>query len=201
MMFLLHGTFYLYVLRTIFTGMADDANEAFDLVDLTREIFRCYICLLDLDSVDELWVHYDSIFHIMRVLKLLGLPLAMCIICRRFALLSEAEHILRPHHLRALAFYPNFIGSSIRMVAHPAGLCTDLQLSQIFFCARYQAVYVEHVRLHLDLFSDLHRSLAEDIITEQYREHGWNRPEISDSSDSPEISDSSDEENPAHTPP
>ena len=55
MMFLLHGTFYLYVLRTIFTGMADDANEAFDLVDLTREIFRCYICLLDLDSVDELY--------------------------------------------------------------------------------------------------------------------------------------------------
>ena len=192
MMFLLHGTFYLYVLRTIFTGMADGANEAFDLVDLTREIYRCYICLLDLDSPDELHVHFDSIYHIMRVLKLLGLPLAMCVICRRFALLSEAEHVLRPHHLRALAFYPNFIGSPLRMVAHPAGLYSDLQQSQIYFSAGYQAVYVEHVRLHIDLFSDLHRAVAEEILAEQYRGDGWT---------SPEISESSDEESPNHTPP
>ena len=190
MMFLLHGTFYFYVLRTIFTGiMADGANDA---LDLALEVYRCYICLLDLDSLDELWVHYDSVFHIFRVLKLLGLPLAMCVICRRFALLSEAEHILRPHHLRAVAFYPDFIGSTIRMIAHPSGLWTDLQQSQMYFSARYQAVYVEHVRIHIDLFSDLHRSLAEEIITEQYREHGWI---------SPEISDSSDEEIPDHTPP
>ena len=38
MMFLLHGTFYLYVLRTIFTGMADGANEAFVSHNMVTEL-------------------------------------------------------------------------------------------------------------------------------------------------------------------
>jgi hypothetical protein len=183
MVYLLHGTFCLCILRTIFTGMADDASGVFDLVDLTREIFRCFICILDLDSLDELQEHFGSIVHVMRVLKLLGLPLAMCVICRQFALLSEDEHVLGPHHLRALAFYPNFVGSPIRMVAQAAGLQSDLQQSQMFFSAGYEGVYIEHIRLHAGLFTDHFRAVAEDILAEQYRGEGWTSPEISDSSD------------------
>ena len=161
-----------------------DVAPVLDIDDLVSDsaIFRCTICLIDWASQEALDSHYFSVHHIMRSCKLFGLPVAMCVLCRTFALLSEEEHIRRPQHLRAAAFYPNFIGSPLRVVAHPTGMYSDAQRAQLFFNDEYQAVYSEHIQIHFELFSVLQHAQAMALVAELAIDE-FPSPELSDSSD------------------
>ena len=130
------------------------------------EIYHCSICLVNVISQEALDEHYVGEHHIMRSLKLYGLPIAMCFLCRRFATLSEDEHIAKHQHQIAAAKYPHFTGSPLRVIAHPTGMYTDAQRAQLFFNDEYLAVYTEHVRLHHNLFSVFQRAHAEAILAE-----------------------------------
>jgi hypothetical protein len=149
--------------------------------EIDLAIYRCTICLIDMDSQDALNAHYLTVHHIMRSCKLFGLPVAMCVLCHSFALLSEEEHVRRPQHVRAAAFYPHFTGSPLRVVAHPNGMYSDAQRAQLFFDDVYQAVYSEHVQIHFDLFSVLQRAQIAARIAELTIE--MSSPELSDSDD------------------
>ena len=173
-------------LCTFITGMSDRVPVmVIDDPEPDLESFRCTICLIDVDSQDALNTHYLSVHHIMRSCKLFGLPVAMCVLCHSFALLSEEEHVRRPQHdiVRAAAFYPHFTGSPLRVIAHPTGMYSDAQRAQLFFDDEYQAVYAEHVQIHFDLFSVLQRAQIAARIAE-----------LTIDMPSPELSDSADDE-------
>ena len=111
--------------RTMLTGMSAFVPVAAPVVILAPVPpgFYCSICKLSLFSQALFDVHNRSVFHIMRMLKLHGLPMVKCVFCCSFALLPEDEHVALPRHVLAAARYPFFRGSPLLVACTPC-ICT-----------------------------------------------------------------------------
>jgi hypothetical protein len=149
------------------TGMSDVVPVAPDIIlDPVPPRFYCYICELSLCSQAHKDMHDRSVIHIMRILKMHGLPMIKCALCCTFALLPEDEHVALPRHVLAAARYPFFRGSPLLVVMHPMFRYTALQHSQLTFRSSYIAEYWEHVHTHASLFTMAQRAFALARLTE-----------------------------------
>ena len=136
----------------------------------------CKVCLLQLASVDELRIHSESAIHILRTLKEIGVPVAICVLCRRFATRSEEDHNSRPYHRARAAEVPTWGDRpTLQIVVYPSVMSDELQRSQDPFYDAIQAYYVGHIRLHFELF--LAHARVEELLAID-----WPSPELSDSS-------------------
>jgi hypothetical protein len=135
-------------------------------------------------------MHDRSVIHIMRILKMHGLPMIKCVLCCTFALLPEDEHVALPRHVLAAARYPFFRGSPLLVVMHPMFRYTALQHSQLTFRSSYIAEYWEHVHTHASLFTMAQRAFALARLTEL--DGDWPSPIYS--------SDEEEDEKQYHTP-
>ena len=118
---------------------------------------HCDVCPLQLKTIPQLQIHRGSVIHILRTAKMGGKPVAMCVVCRKFAVRSAAEHIARPYHQAKLAQISPLWRSRvpIQVVVFDADVCTERQREQIFHTMRtaeYGAYMAEHERLHQPLF-------------------------------------------------
>ena len=151
-----------FVQLSTLIGMADDSY--------------CPICFLQLASEDELRIHSESAIHILRTLKELGLPVVMCLLCRKFAVRSEDEHNARPYHLARAAQVPTWGDRpTLQVVVYPSEMNDELQRSQLPFFGALEAYYTEHIRMHFALF--LEHARVEEVLAID-----WPSPELSDSS-------------------
>ena len=118
---------------------------------------RCDVCPLQRNTFDEFLTHRASAIHILRTAKMGGDPVAMCVVCRKFAVRHASEHTARPFHQDKLTqMSPRWRNRvSIQVVKFDAVDCTERQREQIIRTMRsaeYMAYMAEHVRLHLPLF-------------------------------------------------
>ena len=136
----------------------------------------CRVCLLQLASEDELTIHSESTIHILRALKAMGVPLALCVLCRKFATRSEDDHNSRPYHRARAAEVPTWgARPTLQIVVYPLVMDEELQRSQLPFFGALEAYYAEHIRLHFALF--LEHARVEELLAID-----WPSPELSDSS-------------------
>ena len=136
----------------------------------------CRVCLLQLASEDELKIHSESTIHILRALKAMGVPLALCVLCRKFATRSEDDHNSRPYHRARAAEVPTWgARPTLQIVAYPLVMDEELQRSQLPFFGALEAYYTAHIRLHFALF--LEHARVEELLA-----NDWPSPELSDSS-------------------
>jgi hypothetical protein len=161
---------YLCAPRTLLTGMSGIAPVA-----PVPPSFYCHICELSLPSQAHMDVHDDSFIHIMRTLKLHGLPMVKCVLCDSFAVLSEEEHITLPRHLIATGRYQYFRGSPLLVVMYPMYRYTAPQFAQMTFRSSYIEVYWAHVHTHDSLFTLAQHAFAQARLHEL--DHGdWTSP-------------------------
>ena len=120
--------------------------------------FYCTICEVPIDTLRESLDHEESVTHIMRSAKLLGLPVAKCVLCRAFALLPLHEHVATPKHIEMVAKFPLYAGPALQVVVFPQGLHTLQQHAQLQFNGRYEEVYRAHIVAHLELFGAFYRA-------------------------------------------
>ena len=177
---------YLCAPRTLLTGMSDFVPVAAPVVILAPVPpgFYCSICKLSVPSQAQLDVHNRSVFHIMCMLKLHGLPMVKCVFCCSFALLPEHEHVALPRHLLAAARYPFFRGSPLLVAMYPMHMYTALQYTQLTFRTDYIRVYLEHVRIHDSIFTMPQRAFAQARLTEL--DGDWMSPIYSSNEDEDE---------------
>ena len=123
--------------------------------------FDCTICEVSIDTLRESLEHEESVTHIMRSAKLLGLPVAKCVLCRSFALLPLHEHIASPKHIEMVAKFPLYAGPALQVVVFPQGLHTLQQHAQLQFNGRYEEVYRAQIVAHLELFGAFYRAERE----------------------------------------
>jgi hypothetical protein len=153
--------------RTMLTGMSDFVPVAPVVIRApVPPSFYCYLCKLSLPTQERLYVHNRSVFHIVRILKMYGLPMVKCVLCCSFALLPEHEHVALPRHVLAAARYPHFRGSPLLVDMHPMFLYTALQFTQLIFYTEYIHVYWAHVRTHASLFTEAQRAFAQARLLE-----------------------------------
>ena len=136
----------------------------------------CRVCLLQLASEDELKIHSESTIHILRALKAMGVPLALCVLCRKFATRSEDDHNSRPYHRARAAEVPTWgARPTLQIVVYPSVMNDELQRSLLPYFGALEAYYTEHIRLHFALF--LEHARVEELLAID-----WPSPELSDSS-------------------
>ena len=124
---------------------------------MVAETVRCVICPLQLNTIEEYQTHQASAIHILRTAKLSGQEVAMCVICRKFAVRPEREHVARPFHQERLTRVSPWWRNhpTVQVVKFEAPEFTERQREQIALTvhsAAYIAYMTEHVRLHLPLF-------------------------------------------------
>ena len=152
---------YIYIHEYIYSMSDNEVSAEAYITGALMDLTYCYICYVDLGTVEDKLTHDDSVVHIIRSLKLMGKPLVICVDCHSFVLMTADAHCASSKHLSRM-MSSRTIGPSLQVVRYQRGLATDEQLAQLVWTSNHFRVLHTHQAMHMGLFIEYQR--GEDAL-------------------------------------